>query len=66
MIKEKRRWNFEAREDGVYVCKGDHANTDCCQMEKLTQYEIVDILNELRAECLEYEAQMNYTHTKMH
>lgn len=53
-----RRWNFDADEKGILVCKGQHEWLEHCEahMERLHPAEVLKIINELRSECLEWEA----------
>ena len=55
---ELRRWNFEADDEGLLVCKGEHDKGERCEahMERLSPHEALKIINELRAECLQWEA----------
>lgn len=49
-----RSWNFEADDDGLLVCKGVHESSEHCEahMERLSPHEALNIINELRDECL--------------
>lgn len=49
-ISNIRRWNFEAKEDGVYVCKGEHEKHEGCTNELLSNEEIVKLLRVLAGE----------------
>lgn len=43
-------WNFEARDDGVYKCEGDHERSEGCVYEKMTYEEIVDIIEAMKSQ----------------
>ena len=47
-----RRWNFEATDDTVTVCYGDHDKGQPCEYEELSPHEVVEILNDMRSELL--------------
>lgn len=49
------RWNFDADDEGVLVCRTPHDRSESCIpfMERLSPYEVLEILNDLRAMCLE-------------
>lgn len=53
-----RRWNFEADDDGLLVCRGQHESHEHCEahMERLSPHEALEIINALRAECLNWAA----------
>lgn len=53
-----RRWNFDADDESVMVCKGEHESSDHCEahMERLSPHEALEIINALRAECLSWAA----------
>ncbi len=53
-----RRWNFEADDEGLLVCRGLHENSEHCEahMERLSPHETLEIINALRAECLSWAA----------
>lgn len=58
MLTKCHRWNFEAQEDGVYACKGSHEKGEKCDYGKLSPFELVDIINEMRSRIIEYEAKL--------
>lgn len=53
-----RRWNFDADDNGLLVCRGEHESNEHCEahMERLSTHEALAIINELRAECLRWSA----------
>ena len=53
-----RRWNFEADDDGLLVCRGRHEGHEHCEayMERLSPHEALEIINALRSECLSWAA----------
>jgi len=55
---ELRRWNFEADDDGLLVCRGQHEKHEHCEahMERLPPHEALEIINALRSECLNWVA----------
>lgn len=55
-----RRWNFDADDDGVFVCKGLHESSDHCEahMERMSPHEVLEVLNTMRAQALRLEAEL--------
>ena len=47
---EMHRWNFDADDQGLMVCRGDHGKAPACQMDRLSPYESLEVINSLRAE----------------
>lgn len=47
-----KRWNFEATEDAITVCRDHHQKGQPCEYEELSTYEVVDIINDLRSKLL--------------
>ncbi|MGD9157166.1 MAG: hypothetical protein PVG39_02045 [Desulfobacteraceae bacterium] len=52
------RWNFEADDENVYACQNLHEKGEKCDYEKLSPYEIVKIIDEMRAEIIKIEAKL--------
>lgn len=52
---DSARWNFEATDDGVVVCRDTHEKGDKCEYERMHPAEVVQLLNEYRARILELE-----------
>ena len=51
------RWNFEATDSGIVVCKNEHEKGHPCEYEELTPKEAIKIIEEMasllsRTECL--------------
>lgn len=46
------RWNFEANDDAVSVCKDEHDKGQPCEYVELSPHEIVEILNDMRSQIL--------------
>ncbi len=43
------RYNFEATDTCVTVCKDEHNKGQPCEYEELSPHEIVDIINDMRS-----------------
>jgi len=52
------RWNFEADDESVMVCRGQHERSDACEYERLSSHQVLEILNSLRSRVLELEARI--------
>ncbi len=52
------RWNFEADDDGLLVCRGLHESGEHCEahMERLSPHEVLEIVNAMRAQLLHVDA----------
>lgn len=50
-----RRWTFEADDEGLLVCRGDHDKVAGCEKERLSPRESLEIIEKLRAEALSRE-----------
>jgi hypothetical protein len=51
-----RRFNFEATDSHVTVCRDNHEKGQPCEYEELSPYEVVDILNDMRSSLLKVES----------
>lgn len=58
-----KRWNFEANEDGVTVCKDEHDKGQPCEYEELSSYEVVEIINNMRSKLIRAELALNQLKT---
>lgn len=56
MLVKYRRYNFEATDTHVTVCRDNHEKGQPCEYEELSPYEAVDILNDMRSSLLRVEA----------
>lgn len=54
------RWNFEVDDDGILVCHGYHDKSDHCEshMERISNHEVIEIINSLRSEVLELRSRL--------
>ncbi|GEM_PF-5830347 len=46
------RWDFEATDSGLTVCKHNHDKGQPCEYEDLTPHETLEILNDMRSKLL--------------
>ncbi|MEE9315993.1 MAG: hypothetical protein V3U97_02680 [bacterium] len=46
------RWNFDAYDEGILVCRDNHEKGQPCESEDLSPYEVLEILDDMRAELL--------------
>jgi hypothetical protein len=51
-----RRWNFDADDDGVMACPGNHDKHEPCRMAHICHHETLSILNAMRAQIIALEA----------
>lgn len=52
---ESARWNYEATDTEVLVCREYHEKGEKCQYERMHPAEIVQMLNTYRSRILELE-----------
>lgn len=50
------RWNFEANESALLVCRNDHDKGDTCDMRPMHPADVLSLVNDLRARVLNAEA----------
>ena len=55
--KSIRKHNFDADDDSLYVCHGEHERSAQCEFVRLSPHEALKLINELRAECLANQSQ---------
>ena len=57
-----KRWNFEASESGLRVCRDMHDKGQPCEYEELSPYETLDIINQLILKIIKLEIKNETTH----
>lgn len=50
------RWNFDADDDGLLICKGEHERSNGCTMERVSPHETLQIVNLMRSRLSHIEA----------
>jgi hypothetical protein len=48
-----RRWNFEATDSGIMVCRDHHDKGQPCEYERKSPQETVQIIEDLRSAALQ-------------
>lgn len=52
---EHSRWNFDATDTDIVVCRDNHDKGDKCEYERMHPAEVLQLLNQYRARILELE-----------
>lgn len=48
------RWNFEADDESVMVCYGEHHRSQDCEYKRLNHHQVLKILNAMKSELIKY------------
>lgn len=61
------RWNIEADDEGILVCRGEHEKHEHCEahMERLSPQEVRAILNDMRDKLLDAHRMLTLQHAKI-
>ncbi|MFY9326480.1 MAG: hypothetical protein WAO76_00430 [Georgfuchsia sp.] len=52
---EHARWNFDATDTDIVVCRDKHDKGDKCEYERMHPEEVLQLLNQYRARILELD-----------
>jgi len=52
---EHARWNFDATDTDIVVCRDNHYKWEKCGYERMPPEEVLQLLNQYRARILELE-----------
>lgn len=58
-IKGLHRWNFDATDDSVTACRGEHDDSAPCVFKPISPHEALQIINQLRGQVQELSAKNN-------